>query len=156
ILPDAAAFRPPTVCTPAGHTPMPRHPFRSRILLVAIGAMAAAPAFAQPLPQRIDALIAAGTPDYAKKAAAIASDDEYLRRVTLALPGFFPGPAEARAFLDDKSQDKRGKLIAGLRASPEYARHMTYRFDTLLMDRRPDKHVPAVEWRKFLTDTFTA
>src|SRR5262249_4181730 len=144
ILPDAAAFRPPTDCTPAGHTPMPGHLFHSRILFVAVGAIAVAPAFAQPLPQRIDALIAAGTPDYAKKAAAIASDDEFLRRVTLDLNGIVPSPAEARAFLDDKSPDKRAKVIDRLLASPEYARHMTYRFDTLLMDRRPDKHVPAV------------
>lgn len=125
-------------------------------LTVAAALAAVASASAQPLPQRIDALIAAGTPEYAKRAAPPATDAEFLRRVTLDVTGSTPPSTEVRAFLDDKSADKRDRLIDRLLSGPDYARHMANRFDTLLMDRRPDKHVPATEWRKFLLDAFAA
>src|SRR5262245_11064751 len=89
-----------------------------------------ATAFGQPLPQRIDALISAGTPDYGKRASPAAADAEFLRRVTLDLTGTIPAPADVRLFLDDKSAEKRAKLIDKLLAGPDYARNMAYRFDT--------------------------
>ena len=111
---------------------------------------------AEPLHQFIDAQIVAGTPDYAKKAAPVASDAEFLRRVYLDLTGTIPSPADARAFLDDKSAVKRAKIIDKLLGGPEHARHLAYLFDNLLMDRRPDKNVPAAEWQKFLRESFAA
>ena len=43
-----------------------------------------------PLHERVDALIAAGHPDYDKHAAPVASDAEFLRRVSLDLTGTIP------------------------------------------------------------------
>jgi hypothetical protein len=47
-------------------------------------------------------------------------------------------------------------LIDKLLASPEHARQLAYLFDDLLMDRRPDKHVTAAEWQKYLRESFAA
>ncbi len=106
-----------------------------------------------PLSQRIDQHIQQGLKD----AAAPRSDDtEFLRRVCLNLTGVIPPVEEARAFLADKSADKRVKLVDKLLASDGYARHMTNLFDVLLMDRRADKHVKRPEWRDFLHSTFAA
>ncbi|HZZ79644.1 MAG TPA: DUF1553 domain-containing protein, partial [Gemmataceae bacterium] len=70
------------------------------------------------------------------------------------LAGVIPSTDEARAFLADKTPDKRARLIDKLLASDGYARHMTDLFDVLLMDRRPDKHVKRPEWREFLQTSF--
>jgi hypothetical protein len=106
--------------------------------------------------QRIDQLIAAGTPNYAKLAAGPASDEEFLRRATLDLTGTIPSSAEARAFLKDPSPDKRTRLIDRLLASPEYARHLANVFDVMLMERRPARNVPAAAWQEYLRQSFAA
>jgi hypothetical protein len=117
----------------------------------------ASPAIAQtPLHLRIDQLLAAGKPDYEKHAAPLASDEEFLRRIFLDLTGTVPSATAARAFLDDTSADKRTKLIDRLLASPEHARHLQHVFDVLLMERRPDKHVPRAQWQDYLRSSFAA
>ena len=109
-----------------------------------------------PLPQRIDQLIAAGTPNFARLAAGPASDAEFLRRVTLDLTGTIPTSAEARAFLKDTAPDKRTRLIDRLLASPECARHLANVFDVMLMERRPARNVPAAAWKEYLRQSFAA
>lgn len=109
---------------------------------------------ADPLHRQIDKLIAAKTPGYAKLAAPIADDAEFLRRVTLDLTGTIPTSDQVSAFLADKSKDKRVKVVDRLLAAPEYARHMQRVFDVMLMRRLPQKNVGAASWRKFLRDSF--
>ncbi|MCI0685592.1 MAG: DUF1549 and DUF1553 domain-containing protein [Gemmataceae bacterium] len=122
---------------------------------VSVFVLIAGDALAQaPLSSRIDQEIhqgLQGTP-----AAAIASDGEFLRRVTLDLTGIIPSAAEARAFFKDPAKDKRAKLIDRLLASDGFARHMQNQFDVLWLDRRPDKYVKRPEWLKFLRDSFAA
>src|SRR5688572_17632352 len=97
----------------------------SRLHYIALCLFLSTPAFAQqPLHQRIDALVAAKTPNYDKIAAALADDAEFLRRIYLDLTGCVPSANQARAFLDDKDANKRQKLIEQLLASPEHARHL--------------------------------
>lgn len=60
-----------------------------------------------------------------------ATDAEFLRRVCLDLTGRLPPPAQVRAFLADKSSDKREKLVEALLASPEYVDYWTFRFADL-------------------------
>ena len=103
------------------------------------------------LSQRIDQHIQKGMKE---APAPRASDDEFLRRVYLNLNGVIPSTEEARAFLADKSPDKRTVLVEKLLTGDGYARHMTNLFDVLLMDRRPDKHVKRPEWRDFLHKSF--
>jgi len=111
---------------------------------------------AEPLHQQIDRLIAAGHRDYARLAAPVASDLEFLRRVHIDLTGRPPSATDARAFLADTSADKRTKLIDRLLASPEYARRMQEYFDVVLMDRRRDQKVARAAWEEFLRSAFAA
>ncbi|MGC8881967.1 MAG: DUF1549 domain-containing protein [Bryobacteraceae bacterium] len=53
-------------------------------------------------------------------AAPVASDEEFLRRVTLDLTGRIPSPADVRAFVADPAPDKRDRLIDRLLASNEF------------------------------------
>jgi Protein of unknown function (DUF1549)/Protein of unknown function (DUF1553) len=128
--------------------PSPRFTFPLMLLLSA-GNVAAG----ESLHRQIDRLIES---KMEREAAPSATDGEFLRRVCLDLTGMVPTAAEARAFLDDPSPYKRQKLIDGLMASPQYARHMQNVFDAMLMERRDDKHVPATEWRAFLRGAFAA
>src|SRR5947209_7603104 len=67
-----------------------------------------------PLHQRIDRSISAGKPQFEPRAAAPASDAEFLRRIYLDLTGTIPAVAETRAFLGDATRDKRQRLIERL------------------------------------------
>ncbi len=109
-----------------------------------------------PLHERIDQILAADTPDFARQAAPPADDAEFLRRVCLDLTGCIPTAADARAFLADASPGKRAALIDRLLASPEHARHMQHVYDVILMERRPDKNVPRAAWQEFLFASFSA
>jgi hypothetical protein len=109
----------------------------------------------EPLHVQIDRLIAFESPEAEKFAAPVASDEEFLRRITFDLTGTIPTVADARAFLADADGAKRAKLIDKLLASPEYARHMQRVFDVMLMRRLPAKNVPAAEWEKFLRESFS-
>jgi hypothetical protein len=110
----------------------------------------------QPLHQRVDALIAAGTPNFDKLAAPLAADEEFLRRVHLDLTGCIPSAEQVRVFLADRSPDKRQKLIDALLASPEFARHFAAVFDLMLMERRPPKSNLAGPWREYLRESLAA
>lgn len=107
-----------------------------------------------PLHQKIDSLISAGKPQFETKAAPLADDATFLRRVRLDLTGTIPTVEEVQTFLADTTPEKRTLLVDRLLASPEHGRRMQYVFDTMLMERRPDKHVPAAEWRNYLRTSF--
>lgn len=104
-----------------------------------------------PLSVRIDRLIE-GSQN--APVANLASDSEFLRRVTLDLNGTIPSPTEARAFFDDAAPNKRQILVDRLIASPRFAIHLATVFDVMLMERRPDKNVTAVEWNQYLQSSF--
>jgi hypothetical protein len=53
--------------------------------------------------------------------SALCSDSEFIRRVHLDVMGTLPGPAEVRAFLADRSPEKRERLVDTLFTRPEYA-----------------------------------
>lgn len=106
------------------------------------------------LHERLDAALSAGDPQFDQQAAALADDATFLRRITLDLTGTIPSVEKVRAFYADSSADKRIQEIDRLLASPEYARRMQYVFDTMLMERHPDKHVPAKEWQNYLRESF--
>ena len=129
--------------------------FRPAAAFVAVFAVSLADAAsaAEPLHPRIDQLVNAAP---LGPIAPICSDAEFIRRVSLDLTGMIPSGLDTKAFLDDPSPDKRVKLIDKLLTSPWFARHMANSFDVMLMERRGDGHVPAVEWQKFLYESFLA
>lgn len=118
---------------------------------VEVAAIAESPT---PLHAEIDRLIRVRTPDYDTLAAPLASDGEFLRRVSLDLTGLLPSITETRAFLADADPAKREKLVNRLLAHPSYPRHMQRTFDVVLMRRLSAKHVPAPAWETFLRNSF--
>ena len=108
------------------------------------------PRSVEPLYPRIDALIAAGREGYAKAAALLADDAEFVRRIYLDLTGTLPSAAATRAFHDDTTPDKRAKLIDTLMDSPGYVRRMVWFWDVTLMERRGDGKVPRDAWEAYL------
>src|SRR5438067_12763923 len=72
-----------------------------------------------PLHDRIDQFVDAGMTPFKAQPAALASDAEFLRHVSLDLTGTIPTAAEARSFLQDSTPDKRAKLIDLLLARPD-------------------------------------
>jgi hypothetical protein len=127
---------------------------RASLALSVIAVIAPTGVASEPLHERIDVLIAKGQKDYEKVAAPIASDAEFLRRVSLDFTGRIPPIGDVRALLADKAADKREKLIDRLLASPEYARRMQEYFDVVLMDRRGDVRVPRAAWEDYLRTSF--
>ncbi len=83
--------------------------------------------------RRIDALIAERWQQSSAIPAESSSDDEFLRRVYLDLTGVIPRVAEARAFLADTAEDKRGKLVDALLASPGHATHLANTWRNLML-----------------------
>ncbi|MGC3968538.1 MAG: DUF1549 domain-containing protein [Pirellulales bacterium] len=102
---------------------------------------------AEPLAKRVDRLIDA---KYSGPKAPQADDAELVRRTYLDLVGRVPAVAEVRAYLVDKSPDKRVKLVDRLLASPEHSRRMAEAFHAILMERRGEHE----DWTKFLTAAF--
>ncbi|HEV3121659.1 MAG TPA: DUF1549 domain-containing protein [Isosphaeraceae bacterium] len=64
--------------------------------------------------------------------AGPATDSTFLRRAYLDAIGRLPNPNETRAFLADKSADKRSRLVDELLERPEYADHWANKWVDLL------------------------
>ena len=70
----------------------------------------------------IDAEIGRKLADAKITPSARSTDEEFLRRAYLDITGVIPTADKAGAFLDDKSADKRAKLIDELLADPNFGR----------------------------------
>lgn len=103
---------------------------------------------AEPLHKQIDALVAAR--GKGKPVSAPGNDPEFLRRIYLDLAGRIPSVQEARAFLDDRTADKRPKLIERLLAGPDYPRRMAEQAHIVLMERLGDN----ADWNRYLLASF--
>ena len=79
----------------------------------------------------VDALIAANVP-----LAALTTDAEFLRRVTLDLTGKIPEPNEILAFLGDDSPDKRAQVVRQLLDAPGWADRWAMYFGDLFRNTR--------------------
>jgi len=100
----------------------------------------------------IDKLVNAQLGKQNIKALGRTSDEVFLRRVYLDLVGRIPTLAEARAFLDQKTSDKREKLVKKLIGSEGYLSHQftfwadLLRATTRLQDRYPGQAY--IDWIK--------
>src|SRR2546421_2842486 len=88
--------------------------------------------------------------------APLCTDSDFVRRIYLDLTGVIPTAEQARAFVADKSEDKRQRLIDELLASPAFIRHMTITFDGVLMQRLPEKTIKQPEWEAWLYNSLAA
>ncbi|HIK94583.1 MAG TPA: DUF1549 domain-containing protein [Planctomycetes bacterium] len=107
-----------------------------------------------PLHEWIDMAVGVGSVGFDSVAADDAGDAAFARRIYLDLAGTIPSAEQVRQFIADRSSDKRARLIDQLLTSPQYARRMQYAFDTMLMERRPGKHIKTDEWRNYLRQSF--
>ncbi len=71
----------------------------------------------------------------------LASDAEFMRRISLDLAGRIPGAAAARAFLNSDDPKKRSNLIQSLLGSPEFVDKWTMFFGDLLRNTSNDSNV---------------
>jgi len=70
----------------------------------------------------------------------LSTDEEFIRRAFLDAAGTLPTADEVRAFLADKSADKRAKLIAAILERPEFVDYWTLILGDLLQNRKERDH----------------
>jgi hypothetical protein len=78
-------------------------------------------------PTKIDELIAVKHRKMGIVPSDLATDAEFLRRLSVDLSGSMPTPKEVEDFLADTSSDKRARKVEELLASPQYAAWWTTR-----------------------------
>lgn len=81
--------------------------------------------------------------------AGLASDANFIRRVTLDLAGRIPTPGEVSEFVSSTDSDKRVKLVDRLLDSVDYAFHFRTQFDAFLMPTKSEG-----EFRDYLLTCF--
>lgn len=81
----------------------------------------------------IDELVLSKLQTLKLKPSPLTKDEEFVRRVFLDTIGTLPKLDETRAFLDDKSPDKRERLIDALLARPEFVDYWTYKWSDMLL-----------------------
>mgnify|MGYP005847053143 CR=1 FL=1 len=102
--------------------------------LLALAASLAAPALATALePAQVDQYFRHVHEREGVVAAPVASDAEFLRRLSLDVRGVIPTVEETIAFLSDDAPDKRARVIDEFLASPERGAHWAEYWDTLLV-----------------------
>ncbi len=85
--------------------------------------------------------------------SGLCSDEAFHRRAYLDVIGTLPTIAETRAFLADKSPDKRSKLIDQLLTRPEYADLWALKWaDVLRVDRQILGHQRAYDYYRWIHD----
>lgn len=84
--------------------------------------------FEYPADSPVDDFVAAKLRKVGIRPSDLADDAVFLRRVYLDAIGTLPTADEARAFLDDRSRNKRAKLIDQLLDRPEYAMYWATKF----------------------------
>jgi Protein of unknown function (DUF1549)/Protein of unknown function (DUF1553) len=83
--------------------------------------------------RRIDELVVARIKSAGLEPAALAGDEEFVRRVYLDLTGAIPRVAEARQFAADERPDKRARLIDTLLDSPAHATHLANTWRAIML-----------------------
>ncbi len=94
------------------------------VVAVAVGECRAGQADAVELAKLIDQQVDARLSSEGVRAAALADDGEFVRRVYLDLHGAVPTLEQAKRFLADTAQDKRARLVDALLAEARYGQHL--------------------------------
>lgn len=107
-------------------------------------------------PGTVDSMIRAEWKKAGVVPAPPVDDARFLRRVYLDITGTIPTPDAVKAFLADKSPDKRARAVDALLASPKYADEWTSYWDSVLIGRGPVKSalLDRVAWKEWLHEQF--
>jgi len=115
----------------------------------------APPARAELTPARIDRMLEAEWKKAGITPARPVDDARFLRRLWLDIAGVIPPPDAVKAFLADRSPERRARAVDALLASPRYAEHWTAYWDEVLMGRQVrGAVVDRAAWRKWLHRQF--
>lgn len=98
----------------AGPHTSPDQPARSQSALTAVQAA-----------RQIDHLLQEAWKQQQVTPSAMASDEEFVRRIYLDLAGRIPAVSEVRQFLESHDANKRSELVEELLDNPAYVRHFT-------------------------------
>ena len=133
-------------------TALPRMAFSlGSLSLLIVATLASETAAADaPLHEQIDKLVGEVRPG---PAAPRSSDEEFLRRVYIDLVGTLPSSETTRTFLANRDADKRMTLVDELLDDPRFDIQFMRLFDSMLMERLPEKNVKPHEFRAFLMDS---
>jgi hypothetical protein len=97
---------------------------------------AAAPPGEVPAWNFIDEKLAAKWSELGLVPSPLCADEEFLRRLYLDVLGILPAPAEVRAFLADKRDDKRRRAIDAVLGRPEFVDFWTLQWGDMLRVNR--------------------
>jgi hypothetical protein len=92
------------------------------------------------LADAIDQAVAAKCAARGVKPTHATDDAEFLRRVCLDLSGRIPTVADVRAFLDDRSADKRQRAVQRLLEHPRYVEHFTTVWRQMMLPQNNDRN----------------
>ncbi len=87
-----------------------------------------------------------------KGPAVSVPDAVFARRVALDLTGMPLSTTRLQAFVDDKTPDKRARLVEELIGSPQATRHLATWLSLTLLERRPAKVGTDDAWMSYLMD----
>jgi hypothetical protein len=90
-------------------------------------------------PGELDELVAKEQQAAKIEPAALTTDEQFIRRVTLDLTGQLPLPADVTEFVADRDALKRAKLIDKLLTSDEYAQHWARYWRDVVATRVSDR-----------------
>jgi hypothetical protein len=118
--------------------------FPGAVMLASLLVYAYAPLFAgevlvEDTSQHIDELLQGELAAGPSQSLSACSDEVFLRRVSLDLAGQLPTPQKVLAFVEDKSPDKRARLIDELLASEDFGRNWARYWRDVIMMRRSDE-----------------
>jgi len=82
----------------------------------------------------------------------VVDDSVFARRVAIDLTGMPLSIDKLKSFLEDKSSDKRAKLVDELLATPQSARHLATWLSMILLERRSAKVANEDLWTAYLID----
>jgi hypothetical protein len=97
---------------------------------------------ASALADAIDQAVAAKWTARGVKPTHAADDAEFLRRVYLDLSGQIPTVSEVRTFLEDRSADKRQRVVERLLGHPRYVEHFTAVWRQMMLPQNNNPEVP--------------
>jgi len=109
-------------------------------------------------PGEVDGLIDAVISKAGIKQAPLTTDEQFFRRVSVDLTGKLPTPAMLAAFLADKKENKRSRLIDQLLDSDDFARHWARHFREVITSKvvEPTALPFAKNFEDWLTTEFRA
>jgi len=93
--------------------------------------------WSEPLRKVIDREVSTGWKKEKLEPSKLANDETFLRRVYLDLLGMVPSYEEAKAFLEEESEDKREKLVDQLLSDERFGKHQMQIWDLSIFTRKP-------------------